>query len=230
MFSTISQPPSRTRRWSMMAAFFDLALLAGLGIVEPMMRPEVAEHPPLARSDSETRVLHTLDAIAKSGETFAGVPDTDGRMLRLLTEAIQAQSVVEIGTSTGVSGLWLCLALETTGGRLTTFESDAGRAALARSHFQKAGVDRLVTVVEGDAHANLKRLNMPVDLAFIDAEKQGYLDYLNQLLPLIRPGGLILAHNARMVPEYAAAVGGNPELETVYYMRGGGLIVTMKKR
>jgi len=230
MFSTISQPPSRTRRWSTMAAFFGLALLVAIGIVEPMVRPEVDEYPPLAKSESETRILHTLDAIVRSGETFASVPDSDGRMLRLFTEAIHAQSVVEVGTSTGVSGLWLCLALERTGGRLTTFESDAGRAAIARRHFQTAGVDRLVTVVEGDAHENLKGLKEPIDLAFIDAEKQGYIDYLNQLLPLVRGGGLILAHNARMVPEYVAVVSRNSDLETMFYMRGGGLVVTMKKR
>jgi predicted O-methyltransferase YrrM len=166
----------------------------------------------------------------RSGETYASVPDADGRMLRLLAEAIDARRVVEIGTSTGVSGLWLCLALERTGGRLITFESDAGRAAMARSHFRSAGVDHLVNLIEGDAHTNVETLNDPIDLAFIDAEKEGYADYLNQLLPLVRAGGLILAHNAHMVPEYLAAVARNPELETLFYMRGGGLVVTLKKR
>jgi predicted O-methyltransferase YrrM len=213
-----------------MAAFFGLALVVAVGIVAPMARPEVTDYPPLARSDAETRILRTLDGIAKSGQTYANVPASDGRMLRLLAESINAQNVVEIGTSTGVSGLWLCLALQGTGGRLTTFELDAGRAAIARSHFQAAGVDRLVKVVEGDAHETLTQFREAVDLAFIDAEKQGYLDYLKQLLPMLRPGGLILAHNARMVPEYVSAVAHDPELETVFYMRGGGLVVTMKKR
>ncbi len=64
-------------------------------------------------------------------------------MLRLLTEAAGARAAVEIGTSTGYSGLWLLLALRSNGGRLTTFEIDSGRAAQARKHFAEAGVDQL---------------------------------------------------------------------------------------
>jgi predicted O-methyltransferase YrrM len=65
---------------------------------------------------------------------------------------------------------------------------------------------------------------------FIDADKEGYVDYLNKVLPLVRPGGLILAHNADTVPDYVKTVTGNPDLETVFYMHGGGLAVTVKKR
>ena len=92
-------------------------------------------------------------------------------MLRLLTEAAGAKNVVEIGTSTGYSGLWLCLALESTGGKLTTFEIDPGRAMTAREHFRKAGVERMVDLVEGDAHETVTRLKEPIDVVFIDAEK-----------------------------------------------------------
>jgi caffeoyl-CoA O-methyltransferase len=54
--------------------------------------------------------------------------------------------------------------------------------------FKKAGVDHLVTVVEGDAHQNVGRLKEPIDLLFIDADKEGYLDYFQQLSPLVRSG------------------------------------------
>jgi predicted O-methyltransferase YrrM len=111
------------------------------------------------------------------------------------------------------------MALEKTGGRLTTFELDPRRASIARSHFQKAGVDRLVTLVEGDAHQNVGKLKGPIDIAFIDAEKEGYIDYLNKVLPLVRPGGLILAHNLDMAPEYVKTVTANPNLDTVFYMQ-----------
>jgi predicted O-methyltransferase YrrM len=161
---------------------------------------------------------------------YANVPPADGRLLRLLTEAVNAKHVVEIGTSTGLSGLWFLMALNKTGGKLTTFEYDRGRAATARKHFTAAGVDRLVTVVEGDAHQTVTRLKDAVDVVFIDADKEGYVDYLNKLLPLVRPGGLILAHNVDMVPDYVKAVTGNADLETVFYMQGGGLAVTLKKR
>jgi caffeoyl-CoA O-methyltransferase len=186
--------------------------------------------PPLAKTEAEKRILAVLEEARSSGDVYLEVPVADGRMLRLLTEAAGARNVVEIGTSTGYSGLWLCLALQKTGGKLTTFEIDPGRAAEARKHFQQAGVSALATVVEGDAHQTVKRLKEPIDVVFIDADKQGYLDYLNQLLPLVRPGGLILAHNVDSAPRYVRAVTTNPDLETVFYMQGAGLGITLKKR
>ena len=192
--------------------------------------PQNAKNPPLAKTESEKRILSTMNEVVAKGELYANVPAADGRMLRLLAEAIDAKIVVEIGTSTGISAMWFCIALEKTGGRLTTFELDPGRAALARAHFKKAGVDELVTLVQGDAHQNIRKLKEPVDLVFIDAEKSGYVDYLKQMLPLVRPGGLILAHNMEMVPDYAKAVTTNPDLETVFYMEGNQLGVTLKKR
>jgi predicted O-methyltransferase YrrM len=122
------------------------------------------------------------------------------------------------------------MALEKTGGKLTTFEIDAHRAALARKHFKQAAVDQLVTVIEGDAHQNITKLKEPIDLVFIDADKGGYVDYLDRMLPLVRPGGLILAHNIDMVPDYVKVVTANRNLETVFYMQGNQLGVTLKKR
>jgi caffeoyl-CoA O-methyltransferase len=192
--------------------------------------PESANNPPQAKTESEKRILSTINEAVKAGELYANVPVADGRMLRLLTEAVNARHVVEIGTSTGISGMWFCMALERTGGKLSTFELDPHRAALAREHFKKAGVDGLVTLVEGDAHQNITKLKGPIDVVFIDAEKPGYVDYLNKMLPIVRPGGLILAHNIEMVPAYVKAVTTNPDLETVFYMQGNQLGITLKKR
>jgi len=122
------------------------------------------------------------------------------------------------------------MALQKTGGKLTTFEYDGGRVATARRNFRDAGVDTVVTVVEGDAHQTLSRVTGPVDMVFIDADKEGYIDYLERLLPLVRPGGLILAHNIDQVQPYLQHVQANPALETVLYLDGGGLSVTLKKR
>jgi predicted O-methyltransferase YrrM len=184
----------------------------------------------LANSDAEKRVLATLEEAQKAGETYLNVPVADGRLLRVLAESMDAKNVLELGTSTGLSGMWFGLALMKTGGKLTTFEVDPGRAATARAHFKKAGLDSLITVVEGDAHQNVSRVKVPVDLIFIDADKEGYLDYLNKLLPLVRPGGLILAHNSETAPDYVRAVTTNPDLETVFGGDGQGLAITLKKR
>jgi predicted O-methyltransferase YrrM len=187
---------------------------------------------PLAKTESEKRILSVLDEMRSSGRTYLSVPVSDGRTLRLLTEAVGAKTVAEIGTSTGFSGLWFCLALQKTGGKLITFEIDAGRAATARKHFEQAGVDRIVSVVEGDAHEKVKSLKGPIDVAFIDADKEGYVDYLHKLLPLVRPGGLILAHNVTMaaVEGYVKEVTANADLETIFYTEGAGLSITLKKR
>lgn len=192
--------------------------------------PSGDQYPPVAKSESEKRILQTLDEMVKAGELYANVPPADGRMLRLFAESMNAKSVVEIGTSTGISGLWFALALERTGGKLTTFEFDPKRAATARENFKQAGVDRLVTIVEGDAHQTIGRLKEPIDIVFIDADKEGYVDYLKKLLPLVRQGGLILAHNTDMIPDYIKTVTADPNLDTVFYMQGGGIAASLKKR
>jgi caffeoyl-CoA O-methyltransferase len=191
--------------------------------------PASEASPPIARTLAEKKVLETINEIVKAGDLYANVPAADGRMLRILTEAVNAKSVAEVGTSTGISGLWFCLALEKTGGKLTTFELDKTRASLARKHFKQAGVEGRVTLVEGDAHQNITNLRDPIDVVFLDAEKEGYVNYLNKLLPLVRPGGLILAHNTDMIPDYMKVVTSSADLETVVYTTGGGMAVTLKK-
>ena len=71
-------------------------------------RPGGELSPPLAKTEAEKRILAVLDDAVKAGELYANVPVADGRMLRLLAEAVNARNLVEIGTSTGLSGLWFC--------------------------------------------------------------------------------------------------------------------------
>ena len=214
--------------------FVIIGILLEMAVVSLSQQGGVSEFPPLtpplAKTEAEKRILAVLDEMVKLHQTYLSVPMQDGRALRLLTEAVDAKHVVEIGTSTGYSGLWFCLALQKTGGHLTTFEINHQRASLAREHFQNAGVENSVTIVEGDAHEQVAKLKGPIDVAFIDADKGGYVDYLIKLLPLVRPGGLILAHNMDMVPDYVKAITTNPDLETIFYMQGAGLGVTLKKR
>jgi predicted O-methyltransferase YrrM len=190
--------------------------------------------PPVAKSEAEKKILAVLDELNRGGgRGMMNVPVEDGRLLRLLAETTGAKQIVEIGTSNGYSGIWQCLALKATGGKLTTFEIDAQRAALARENFKKAGVDDIVTLVEGDAHEKVTEIQGPVDICFIDADKEGYSDYLSKLLPKVRPGGLIIAHNitpGMADPKFLAAITTNPDLETVFYQQGGGVSVTLKKR
>jgi predicted O-methyltransferase YrrM len=194
------------------------------------------ERPAIANSEQEEKILDVLDEMLHDQySAMLSVPPEDGRVLRLLTESIGAKHVVEIGTSNGYASIWFCLALRTTGGKLTTFEIDAKRASLARENFKEAGVDKLVTIVVGDAHEKVTMLKEPIDIVFIDADKDGYLDYLNKLFPLVRPGGLIIAHNTTDVgyrmQDYLEAITKNPELETIFlHKQTTGISVTLKKR
>ena len=159
------------------------------------------------------------------------VPEKDGRLLRVLTQTMGAKHVVEIGTSVGYSGLWFALALRATGGRLTTFDIDPERLGQARKNFERAGVADVITPVLGDAHEEVKKLSGPIDLLFLDADKQGYLDYLEKLLPKVRPSGLLVAHN--MVyptpdPRFIQAITTDPKLETLFLnMDAAGIAVSL---
>ncbi len=187
------------------------------------------EKGPLAANDFEKNALAVLDNILKN-ERFRNVPQHDGRLLRIMAESMGAKNVIEIGSSTGYSGIWLGLALKSTGGKLTTYEIDAKRAVTARTNFKKAGMADIITLVEGDAHKEVTKLKEPIDMIFLDADKTGYIDYLEKLLPLVRPGGLIMAHNInpRMAdPNFMKAITTNPKFETVVR---GGMGITMKKK
>ena len=185
--------------------------------------------PPLPIDEQEKKILSVLEDMDPSrSRGMMNVPEADGRILRMLTEDVGAKHVVEIGTSNGYSGIWFCLALRTTGGKLTTHDIDEGRASLARENFKRAGVDKLVTLVMGDAHETVTRITEPIDVLFIDADKEGYTDYLNKLLPLVRPGGLILSHNIESTGrDFVDAITKNPILET---NQAQGVTVTLKKR
>jgi caffeoyl-CoA O-methyltransferase len=187
----------------------------------------------IPKNDEEKKIVAVLNDMT-SGQRVQGanVPMDDGRFLRMLVESIGAKNVVEIGTSNGYSALWMMLGLKSTGGKLTTFEIEASAVKLAKQNFKNAGADNIATIVEGDAHEMVKTLKGPIDLLFLDADKDGYHDYLKQLLPLVRPGGLIVAHNMDQggTQSYINAVTTNADLETLFINTGSGSVgVTLKK-
>jgi predicted O-methyltransferase YrrM len=187
------------------------------------------EKPPIAKDANEEKIFGVLENILRS-QRYRNVPPQDGRFLRIITEAMNAKNVIEIGTSTGYSGIWFGMALQKTGGKLTTYEIDAQRAATARDNFKKAGMADIITLVEGDAHEEVKKLKEKIDILFLDADKEGYIDYLNKLLPLVRSGGLVIAHNInpRMAdPKYMKAITTNPNFETIVRSE---VSLTLKKR
>lgn len=189
-----------------------------------------------ANSASEVKILSVLEDMSKD-ENWAmwNITPEEGKLLYILTSTANAKNVVEIGTSIGYSTIWFCLALNTTGGKITTHEIDPYRIDIAEKNFERAGVSHLVTIVKGDAHKTVTRLKEPIDILYIDADKSGYFDYFTKLLPLVRPGGLILAHNttdqASQMQDFLKAVTNNPALETIFlFKQPSGLSLTLKKR
>ncbi|MHC1479866.1 O-methyltransferase [Frateuria aurantia] len=139
-------------------------------------------------------------ALAVSRET--------GRLLYALARGSQARSIVEFGTSLGLSTLYLAAALrDNGGGRLLSSEFEPSKIARARQHLAEAGVADLVEIREGDALQTLARDLPPcIDLVLLDGAKALYPDILARLQPHPRPGALILADDADRNPDYLAVV------------------------
>ncbi|MEA2472083.1 MAG: hypothetical protein QOE38_3082 [Thermoleophilaceae bacterium] len=145
------------------------------------------------------RYLEELLVPAVEGFDADGLPPhevtpTQGRLLELLTRAVRARSVLELGTLGGYSTIWLARGL-VEGGRLVTLEANADYAAIARANLERAGVADGVEVRVGPALETLPSLQGPFDLIFIDADKKSNPDYLREALRLSRPGTLIVADN-----------------------------------
>jgi caffeoyl-CoA O-methyltransferase len=120
-----------------------------------------------------------------------------GRLLHVLALAAGARRVVEIGTAIGVSTLHLARALPPDG-ELVSFEIDAERRDAAQSYLERAGVADRVDLRLQDALEGLRELDGPFDLAFLDAAKGQYADYLDLTLPLLRPRGVVAVDNVLM--------------------------------
>ncbi|MDH5492562.1 MAG: class I SAM-dependent methyltransferase [Myxococcales bacterium] len=134
-------------------------------------------------------------------ETFATIPNpqmqvgrVEGRLLRLLVALCGARRAVEIGTFTGYSGLCIAEALSDDG-ELISCELLEAHASLARRYFAEAPWGKKIDLRMGPALETLASIEGAIDFAFIDADKERYIDYWDALVPMLRPGGLIVVDN-----------------------------------
>ena len=123
------------------------------------------------------------------------VPESDGRVLHDLIVKHKYTRALEIGTSTGHSGVWIAWALAKTGGKLTTIEIDPERHRTALENFTEAGLASYIDARLGDAHQIVPALPGPFDFVFSDADKDWYKNYLVAVWPKLVPGGCFTAHN-----------------------------------
>jgi caffeoyl-CoA O-methyltransferase len=123
------------------------------------------------------------------------VPETDGKVLYDLVIKNNYTKALEIGTSTGHSGIWIAWALSKTGGKLITIEIDEERYKEALANFKEAGLSAYIDARLADAHELIPQLEGPYDFVFSDADKGWYKNYLIAVLPKLEVGGCFTAHN-----------------------------------
>jgi len=125
------------------------------------------------------------------------IPYSDGKILYDLILKNKYTKAIEIGTSTGLSAIWIAWALSKTGGKLITIEIDEGRHKKALANFREAGLSEYIDARLADAHNLVKKLEGPFDFVFSDADKDWYKNYFIALAPKLEVGGCFTAHNAR---------------------------------
>jgi predicted O-methyltransferase YrrM len=122
------------------------------------------------------------------------VDAAEGKLLALLVSLVGARQVLEVGTFTGYSAISMAEALPLDG-HITSLELSPEHAAKAAHHIEMAGFSDRISIIQGNAVETLGTLDGPFDVAFIDADKPAYPAYYEAVLPLMRPGALIIADN-----------------------------------
>ena len=167
-----------------------------------LLTPQVANY---VRASSEPFDDVVRDLMAETDElagrdpaaspTYQIAPE-QGSFMQLLTRALGVRRAVEIGTFTGFSALCVARGLPADGS-LVCLDTSAEWTAIGRRYWERAGVADRIEVRLGDAHETLRALppEPVLDLAFVDADKAGYADYVDQLHPRLGDNGLVLLDN-----------------------------------
>ena len=152
------------------------------------------------------------------------VPESDGKVLYDIIIKNNYTKALEIGTSTGHSGIWIAWALSKTGGRLITIEIDERRYKEALANFEEAGLSDYIDARLADAHELVPDLKGPFDFVFCDADKGWYKNYLIAVLPKLEVGGCFTAHNVSNrrgrrqygIGDFVEYLENLPNMETTY--------------
>ena len=166
------------------------------------------------------------------------VPTSDGQLLYDLIIKGNYKSALEIGTSTGHSGIYIAWALSKTGGKLITIDIDESRHKTALDNFKKAGLSDYIDARLSDAHVLVKELKGPFDFVFSDADKDWYKNYFIDVDPKLKVGGCFTTHNVsdRSMGGRGGSQGAYLDYlrslknyETTVNSNGGGMAISYKK-
>lgn len=142
----------------------------------------------------DAHLLEIREALVHAGKSGINIDPYEGQLLGLWVKLIQAKTVVEVGTLYGYSTLWIAKALPSDG-KIISIEKDPENHKQAQTLLEKTSQWNQIELRHGDALSVLPELNKTYDMAFIDADKAGYMDYLIWADKHIRPGGLIIGDN-----------------------------------
>ncbi|TIX87814.1 O-methyltransferase [Rhizobium sp. P44RR-XXIV] len=178
----------------------------------PATMPSVADYWTGLSSEERARLVRSktdyLDFYAHMKDIPLAISRETGMLLYMLARSTRARTIVEFGTSFGISTLYLAAALrDNGGGHLITTEFEPSKVVRARNNLTAGGLIDLVEIREGDALQTLST-NLPeaIDLLLLDGAKALYPDILSLVESRLRPGALIVADNADFCPEYLARV------------------------
>jgi len=143
----------------------------------------------------------------------------DARLLRILIEAAKAKRGVEVGSATGFGAINMGIGFERNGGRLDTIDIDPKMVKASRENVQKMGLEKVVTVIEGNALKVLPTLEGEIDFVFLDAVKEDYAKYFKLISPRLKSGAVVVADNAirsaGAMKEFLDAMRASPDWEMV---------------
>lgn len=166
------------------------------------------------------------------------VPHADGQLLHDLIIKGNYKHALEIGTSTGLSGIYIAWALSKTGGKLITIEIDEQRHKTAVENFRRVGLSEFIDARLADAHVLVKELQGPFDFVFSDADKDWYKNYFLDVDPKLKVGGCYTTHN---ISERRGPGGGSGEMSYLDFIRslphyessldtrGAGMLISYKR-
>jgi predicted O-methyltransferase YrrM len=188
-----------------------------------------------AQDDLDARVRGFLE-VNKGQWRDLNVPAVDGQTLYDIVLKNKYTRALEIGTSTGHSGIWIAWALSKTGGKLVTIDIDERRHRQAQANFEAAGLSKFIDARLGNAHELVPALAGPFDFVFSDADKDWYKNYLIAVLPKLEVGGCYTTHNVSTgrwqrggQGDYLEYLRSLPNLETTVDTRGGGMAISYKR-
>lgn len=141
-------------------------------------------------------------------------------LLYILVRASRARRILELGTATGYSAIYLARACDELNGQVVTLENDAGMASRARANFEKAGLAHRIQVRVGDAVEEIAKMSKPFDFMFMDIDKEHYVTVMPYCARLLKSGALLVTDNVgfRAAEDFNRVISGNPQWRTVHLL------------